>query len=220
MTTKFKTQLFFFIFMSIFWQQSAFSAEGEATYRVSFQSLWNQVDHISFPGNAHFSDIIAVNHNADYQLFAIGGFATAGMEDLAELGATRKIIGEINQQIRTGSVTEMVITDAFFPARDGDTVSFEIVVSKDSSLISFATMIAPSPDWIVGIDSFNAIEDGKFVENYEQDLFAINAGTEEGDFGGNFSINNDATRPIDPITFLQGRGLDAPFAKVVIERIK
>ena len=47
-------------------------------------------------------------------------------------------------------------------------------------------------------------------------LYALDGGTESGDVAGNFSINNNATSPKQPINVLQGSGFDAPFAFVTI----
>ena len=212
-------QTFFFVLLGLAMGQ-VIAAEKTAIYRITFENLWNEVDHLGFPGNAHFSNIVTVNHNNDYRLFALGEVATSGMEDLAELGATRKITREINEQIDLGLVEQLILADALFPRRDGPSLSFEIEASKEFPFLSFATMIAPSPDWIVGIDSLELFQDGEFIESHFEELFAINAGTESGDFGGNFSLRNAATDPIEEMSFLEGNGFEKPFARVFIERIR
>ena len=81
-------------------------------------------------------------------------------------------------------------------------------------------MIAPSPDWVVGINDFNTFRNGQFVKSIAIDLIAIDAGTEDGDFAGNFSITNTPTSPQQEAGLLnQLSGLDLPFATVLIEKM-
>lgn len=197
----------------------AFAAES-AIYKVTFKSLWNAKDHVSFPSNAHFSDIVAISHNSDFQLFSLGKKVTKGFEDLAELGRTGDLLQEIDQARSLGTVQDLQTAPALFPRRDGDTVIFSVEVSKESPLLSFATMIAPSPDWVVGINNFNTFRNGQFVKSIAIDLIAIDAGTEDGDFAGNFSINNAPTSPQQEAGLLNHlSGLDLPFATVLIEKM-
>jgi hypothetical protein len=98
--------------------------------------------------------------------------------------------------------------------RSESSQTFKITVTKDRPLVSFVTMIAPSPNWVVGLDSLNLVQDGVFVNTYKQSLNAYDAGTEEGDRGENFSTNNASTNPKQRINKLSGRGFDTPFAEV------
>ncbi len=195
-------------------------AEDQATYEVTFTSLWNAEDHISFPRNAHFSPVIAISHNADYEMFKLGSMATTGFEQMAETGATRLLKQEMADALDAGHIFDLAESEALFPRRDGDTLSFTVTLSRDHPYLSLATMIAPSPDWVVGVSNLQLINAGHFISELSADLYALNAGTEEGDVGGNFSINNNATTPQQPIAPLyRGEGFTAPFAKITIKRL-
>ncbi len=200
---------------------SALAAES-ATYEIVFTNLWNQADHVSFPANAHFSPILAVSHNENYKMFELGKVASAGFELLAERGRTQSLITDIDAARLEGHTLDQTLGAALWPIRDGiDDVTFQITLDKDHDLISFATMIAPSPDWVVGVDSLDIFVDGSFIESVELELTAINAGTEEGDFAGNFSGDNAETTPIEAISSLDHiPGLAMPFAKVKITKVK
>jgi hypothetical protein len=41
-------------------------------------------------------------------------------------------------------------------------------------------MIAPSPDWFVGVSSLNLLENGQWASNKVVDLYAYDAGTDSG----------------------------------------
>lgn len=55
-----------------------------------------------------------------------------------------------------------------------------VAVNHKHSHVSFYTMIAPSPDWFVGVGSVPLCQNGHWVPRYERPLMAYDAGTDEG----------------------------------------
>ncbi|MEO0335025.1 MAG: spondin domain-containing protein [Pseudomonadota bacterium] len=190
-----------------------------ATYSVTIESNWSQAEHLALPGNAHFSPVVAVAHDSGYTLLPIGGIATDGLESLAETGRTAVINTEI--QAADAAIAQSVETENQFVLRS-PTQQFEIQVSEDHPFLSFVSMIAPSPDWVVGLSNLKLYTaDAGFAEGSSRlPLYAINAGTEEGDIGGNFGLGNEATEPKEAIGQLAGSGFNAPFGFVTIQRIR
>lgn len=189
-------------------------------YRVIIESKWDASSHFGLPNNAHFSPVVAVSHNGRYNLLPIGAMATPGLELVAELGRTNGIMGEIDAAKNQGSVGDVTITQNQFVLRQ-EVQTFEVSIDKDHPYLSFVSMIAPSPDWIVGLSAVRLYTKGVgFSEGTTRDLHALDAGTEDGDFAGNFSIRNDASNPQGVITKLTGEGFNTPFATVTIERIR
>lgn len=94
-----------------------------------------------------------------------------------------------------------------------------ISVKDMYSKVSLISMIAPSPDWFVGVDSYDLCgADGKWKEGGMMDLPAWDAGT---DSGMNFASGDSPTMPYDVITQISSssnteiRGdANKPFAKV------
>ena len=82
-------------------------------------------------------------------------------------------------------------------------------------------MIAPSPDWVVGVDSLNLLDDdGEFIKDTgDIMLFAYDAGTEGPDVGGNFSINGTATAKSNTHCQAAGSGFKSPFAMIRLKKI-
>ena len=80
-------------------------------------------------------------------------------------------------------------------------VSMNITVKDMYSMVSLISMIAPSPDWFVGVDSYDLCgSDGKWKQKPSpMDLLPWDAGTEDG---RNFTLTNDATMPQDFITII------------------
>ena len=68
-----------------------------ATYRIQFNATWSASTHPEdFPRGAHFSPLIGAVHDSTVQFWAIGATATAGIEQMAETGATSILTQEIS----------------------------------------------------------------------------------------------------------------------------
>ncbi len=188
-------------------------------YRLTFTSLWNEKDHLGQPVTAHFSPIVLTVHDQRHTLFSVGELTGRSLEEVAEHGNPTQINKDILIDQNLGKVLSFINTkDQFISTQSTQVIEFE--VSLEHSMVSFVTMVAPSPDWIVGLDGFSLYDGTKFIDNTASiDLYAYNAGTEEGDFGGNFSLNNNPTQSPTPIQRLTGEGFNKPFAKVTIQRI-
>ena len=80
-------------------------------------------------------------------------------------------------------------------------INLTIKISEDYPLVTLVTMIAPSPDWFVGVDSLNLFENGSFIEGKTVELYAYDAGT---DSGTNYTSPNEPTDPPEPIFKIEG----------------
>ncbi len=77
--------------------------------------------------------------------------------------------------------------------------TFEIEV--DDPNVTLISMVAPSPDWFVGVSDLS-LRNGEFwVQALTVDLHPYDAGTENG---SSFSLNNLATDPQEPIALIDG----------------
>ena len=79
-------------------------------------------------------------------------------------------------------------------------VNLTIKVSENYPFVTLVTMIAPSPDWFVGVDSLNLFENGDFVDQKTVVLYAYDAGT---DSGPNYTSPNEPTIPPVPIFLIE-----------------
>ena len=162
----------------------------DAIYELRFEGRW--VEPAPLPGNAHFTRLIGATHNAAGTLFTVGQQASQGIEGVAETGATGNLILEINASIATGDVdTEILGTDGFISPEEVNTFSF--AANASHSRFSILTMIAPSPDWFVGVSDLDLLDaNGNWRDEIVLDLVSYDAGTEDG---VGFSLNNSATTP-------------------------
>jgi hypothetical protein len=60
-------------------------------------------------------------------------------------------------------------------------VHTEFTIDCMHPLVSVISMIAPSPDWIVGVHDLLLCRQGDWVKEYHADLFAYDCGTDSGE---------------------------------------
>jgi hypothetical protein len=160
----------------------AFAAD--ATYEVTVTGLWTAdrfpLDYpkaglLSAP---HFSGVIGASHNGKYMLFREGAAPTPGLERLSEEGKHSPLDKEIQTAVAAGKAAALFETD---PIKDfSQPVKGTVRVSTENPLVSAVAMIAPSPDWFAGVAGVNLMEGGKFVAEKTVDLYAWDAGGDEG----------------------------------------
>ena len=173
-----------------------------ATYRVTFEGKFTAsalASGVSVPSGEHFTTLIGAVHNGSVTFWSSGGTASAGVEAVAELGTTGTFESEINANMNAATVFEQSIASG-----GTATATVDIVVTTDHPRVTLLSMVAPSPDWFVGVSGLSLLDaQGDWLASHTVDLFPYDAGTEEGT---EFSLSNAATSPQGTITSLRGTG--------------
>lgn len=150
-----------------------------ARYQLTFEATWSSETHpIDFPPNPHFSGLIGAAHNPTVYLWQEGGTATAGIENMAETGGKSPLDSEIDALISSGDACAIISGGGINPSPGLVTVT--LVVDQDCPVVSVVSMIAPSPDWFVGVSGLRLYENGRWIEHKVVDLFPYDAGTDSG----------------------------------------
>ncbi|WP_299211005.1 spondin domain-containing protein [uncultured Aquimarina sp.] len=172
-----------------------------ATYDIIFTSNWEA--HGSLPGGAHFTELVGAAHNSNVTFLEMGGSATAGIEQVAETGAFGTFNSEVTNAINANNADQFIEGPSLFFTGSGRTITIsDITVNSDYPLISLASMIAPSPDWMIAVNSVSLLDNGgQWIPEVTLDLYAYDAGTENGT---GYSLNNTTTMPQEAISSLQG----------------
>ena len=176
-----------------------------ARYRMTFEAVWSASTHPrNFPGNPHFSPLIGATHQAGAPFWMPGGLASPGMERMAETGAVSPLDAEI--RARDAGRAEALILGGGLRQSPGNLV----------------TMVAPSPDWFLGVYDLPLVADGQWRDEVIDDLPPWDAGT---DSGSSYGSPDADTMPQVPIARLQGPpvstgGSVAPFGRFVFRRIR
>jgi len=168
----------------------------EASYKMTVSMNWTN-PQLAVPSGAHVTTLIGMIHSKDTTLWKEGGLATPGLEDVAEVGSTIKMNAEIDPII--GKYKALSKFQIAPPAINGN-VTTTLNFNTSYSYISFASMIAPSPDWFMGISSVNLLgNNNKWLDSLTLNIRVYDAGTENGNA---FDYNNPSTVPQQPVTLL------------------
>ncbi|XP_050690640.1 spondin-1-like isoform X2 [Eriocheir sinensis] len=116
-----------------------------------------------------------MSHGPQYVLFHAGEPASPALKSFAETGRS--------DLIDQGAQAENGVLDAFNtpPITQGvGVVTAQFFVDGNHSRVSLVSKIVPSPDWFVGVDSFDLCEDGNWVDNVKIQVDPLDAGTDNG----------------------------------------
>jgi Spondin_N len=169
--------------------------EAAVSYRVTFASTWSAQTHPEgFPASAHYSGLHGATHHAGWSLWRAGGTATPGIERMAERGKSSPLKEEIRAAIRGGDAGVEIRGDGL--KRSPGSLSVDFRVTRDFPLVSLVAMLAPSPDWFVGVAALDLCQDAAWVTERRVELFAHDAGT---DSGRSYEAPDADTQPREPI---------------------
>ena len=150
-----------------------------ARYRATFQATWSAGTHpADFPSTAHLSALVGGTHNAQVTFWRDGGLATEGIKDMAERGLTSTLSTEITAAIAAGTAQRVFTGGSIGTSPGGATAEFDI--SQSHPLVTLVSMIAPSPDWFVGVTALPLFENGQWTNTRRVDLEPWDAGTDGG----------------------------------------
>lgn len=172
------------------------SASPTARYRVTFDATWSRVTHpADYPSTAHFSPLIGGTHDHHVTFWHEGRASTAGIRAMAEGGRTTPLDQEINAAIGGGTAQHLLRGGPLNTVPG--VVTFEFDASQSHPLVTLVTMIAPSPDWFVGVAGLPLFENGGWVDERTILLHPWDAGT---DSGATFTSADAMTSPPQPIS--------------------
>jgi len=177
---------------------SSEGTQGSATYTVTFEATWSNETHphANFPANAHFSQLIGATHNADTTFWQTGALASDGIERMAETGGTGTLRNEVQAQIANNNALA-VLSGGSVSSSPGSAAPYTFEINQTFPLVTLVTMIAPSPDWFVGVSNLSLLDqEGQWVASQVVTLYPYDSGT---DNGPDYSSPNDDTEPQEAI---------------------
>ena len=179
-------------------------AQGTATYELTFTATWTADTHpTNYPSNPHFSGLIGTTHNNAVKFWKTGEAASDGIKSMAELGSKNPLQSEISQAKGNGNADELISARGL--GRPPTSLKIEFDVRPPWNLVTVTSMLAPSPDWFVGVSGLNLLDDDdNWIDTLEVDLFVYDAGT---DSGSSYRSANQPTNPRENISRLE----ESPF---------
>nr|WP_321236791.1 spondin domain-containing protein [uncultured Psychroserpens sp.] len=186
---------------------NGYAQDSRASYTITFTSTWdtetndpvNGNSTAALPGNAHWSNLVGATHKGSVALLEMGSLATVGVKNVAELGDNNAIMSEVQSLITAGTADQFLQMpfDSFAPRTFATLMNIE--VDENFPFLSVLSMIAPSPDWMIAVNSINLRDGNSWVQSLTIPMFPYDAGT---DSGINYTSGNQPTVPAQPITSL------------------
>lgn len=172
---------------------------GEATYEVTFDSTWSAATHPSaYPPGGHYSSLVGATHSNAVSFWSPGTLASPGIEQMAETGGTSNLDADIDAAIGAGTAFERLNGPS--PGTPGS-AAMTLRATDAHPLVTLVTMIAPSPDWFIGVHDLSLLSNGRFVDQLVVELYAYDSGTDDG---VDFNSSNLESTPHVPIALITG----------------
>jgi hypothetical protein len=176
-------------------EQAPIENFSEASYQLTITGKWTSPS-FTVPSSAHFTYFSGAVHNNNATMWTEGSLASAGVETIAESGNQFPLFAEVDAMI----MQKTAIGQVNMPPPDPQgSISRTVYCNSNFSYLSFASMIAPSPDWFIGVRNVNLYGNKQWLTDTTIQLYVYDAGTEDGDV---FGYNNPATVPQQPIQLL------------------
>ncbi|XP_046611216.1 spondin-2-like isoform X2 [Neodiprion virginianus] len=173
-----------------------------AVYKLRMDTHWsNETFPKQYPlyrPAAQFSRLLGMVHDPSYVLWRNGTEAKQEIRMVAEKG-----VGELLEQ-RQG------VQDVFAaPPVVRGVGSTETIFYSDGKhhLVSVISKIVPSPDWFVGLDSYELCSNGRWISNVSVQVGPFDAGT---DNGFTFTAPDWPSEPTSPIIAITSQHPDHP----------
>jgi hypothetical protein len=170
-----------------------------AEYMITFTFNWNNTDFpVDYPSNPHFSPLVGWVHQKDNTFFDTGKIATDGIKIMAEVGGTSTLVEDLQALIDQKKGLKTYVGGGL--GNGVGNISLDITINNEFPAVSFATMLAPSPDWYIAV--VNVVltdDDGDFIETKTIHGGVYDAGT---DSGTTFTAANNISNPRENIKII------------------
>ncbi|CAH2047444.1 unnamed protein product, partial [Iphiclides podalirius] len=144
-------------------------------YRMVMHTYWTRE---KFPKHypdwkppAQWSRVHGVSHNRQYVLFRLGRRVSPSVRQFAELGRS--------DSLTSGPGTFDVFGAPGIAQGSGRTEA-QFFVDGNHSRVSVMAKMVPSPDWFIGVDSFDLCVDGNWLDSITIEVDPLDAGTDNG----------------------------------------
>jgi hypothetical protein len=173
-----------------------------AHYTVTIDVAWSDTTHpTDFPSGAHFSGLVGGTHDASVSFWNNGELASLGIKRMAEWGSQAELLNEVQDAINSGQAETSIADDPIWTVPGSSSV--EVALTTEFPLVTLVAMIAPSPDWFVGVRNLDLNPGGVWAEEIVVELFPFDAGT---DSGTTYKSADQATTPPETIAAIEGNG--------------
>ncbi|EDV98194.1 spondin-1 isoform X2 [Drosophila grimshawi] len=157
----------------------------EARYELTFESIWSRNLHPKdFPARGwqtRFCELVGAAHSSDYRFWESGALASEGVKQYAEHCTSRLLERDFSINFRDQKIRTIIkARGPAYPNLNSKTTA-SVRVDPVHHMISFASKIEPSPDWIVGVTGLElCLRNCTWLEAKVINLYPWDVGTDAG----------------------------------------
>jgi hypothetical protein len=159
-----------------------------AGYTLTFGTTFSEETYpMDYPANATFGPIVAIMHAPEVTIFQSGQLASDGLKAYAEDGDVGALAAFLTADLgEEGDALFSITTETASSAVSTTTIN--VTATPSRTRITFLAKLNPSPDWFVGVSSFDVTDGNNLIEFADFDLVPIDAGT---DAGNTYNADNE-----------------------------
>ena len=150
-------------------------------FTIRYTNTWNDPSHPS-PASGmapHFSPSLIVFHTESSRIWGEGLLATPGLSELSRFGNPSNYSVEVAELQQSGEVGSFFVYEELLEI--DDTFEMTFLVDPQFPQVSICFMLAETPDWFAGVDTYDLLnEDGEWRNSGQMDLFVYDAGVDDG----------------------------------------
>lgn len=193
--------------------------EASASYDLTFTTNFTEENNPEdYPANASFGTIVVITHAPEVSVYAIGQLASEGMALYAESGDVDGLSTFLSTSLGEEGDGLFSVTSAG-TAGAQQTINTSVSVTPTRTRITFLARLSPSPDWFLGVSSFNVVDGETLIDLAEIELRPFDAGVILGDtYEANDGAESAAISLYDDAPFGNGNPLTEPLGNLTIER--
>nr|XP_016927690.1 spondin-1 [Drosophila suzukii] len=157
----------------------------EARYELIFEGVWSRNLHPrNFPARGwetRFCELLGAAHSSDYRFWESGALASLAMKQYAEHCSSRLLEREFSINFRDQKIRTIIkARGPSYPNMSSKTMA-SVRVDPLHHMVSFASKIEPSPDWIVGVSGLElCLRNCTWLEEKVINLYPWDVGTDAG----------------------------------------
>ncbi len=155
-------------------------ASASADYTLTFTGNFLEENNPSdYPDNPTFGTLVAIVHSPELSIFDIGQLATEGFASYADSGDVEALASFLSTSLGEQGDGLFSITTGGITGPT-DSVDISVTATPTRTRITFIARLNPSPDWFVGVSSFDIVDGNTLIEIADFGLSPIDAGINAG----------------------------------------
>ncbi|XP_014208177.1 spondin-1-like [Copidosoma floridanum] len=178
------------------------------------EGIWSNATHPKdFPRSVyltHFSDVLGASHVTNFSFWGRDHVASDGFRQLAEWSSADALEAEL--KTRAKYLRSLIKAPGLWYPNVNSNTTADFRVDRKHPLLSLASTMGPSPDWVVGVSKLNLCQrDCTWIRGMAIDLYPWDAGTDDGI---TYMSPNSETKPrerMKPITTMYPEDPRSPF---------